>query len=748
MSTLVQSIISSGSRPITLRQRTDLVARRHLYQGEPFWAIKDPVGLKYARLHEEEYFLLSLLDGQICLDELKRRYDTEYSPQRITQEELQSYLGMLHKQGLVISDAEQQGWRLHQRSQEQRWKRTLGMFTNIFAVRWRGIDPNQMLDRLLPYTQWIFHRRTVSCVVLMAICAMCLVVVNYGEFVARMPSFRAFFGPGNWLFLALTMGVVKVLHEFGHGLACKRFGGECHEMGFMLLVFTPALYCNVSDSWMLPNKWRRAGIGAAGMYVEIALASLATFAWWASDPGGAFNMLCLQIMFVCSVSTLMFNGNPLLRFDGYYIFADVIEIPNLRQKSGDIIRRFFFGFCLGAELRDDRYLPKKNLLLLGAFAIASYIYRWIVVFSILMLVSSVLEPYGLKNLARLFGLVAIFGMITQPLKPVYRFFSQPGNRKQVKRPRLILTIAATLLLAVLFFATPVPHSIRAPLEVQPKNAAAVYVTRPGAIIKIHVRPGDRVKQGDLLIELENFEIRKQFAELEHRLRDLQASQAKALRQRFDDSDAGLQLASLEKRIATIEQAIEQQQRSLDALQIRAPQAGVVLPPPDRPMAPAGFAGADSLELPKWTGSPLDPHNEQARLEIGDFICAIGDDQVEAVMLIDQNDTPYVRAGQDASIQLSSMPGAVFTTKITEIAQIDLERAPASLTTQHGGDIATAVGAGNTARPLSARYQARAPLSNDEILQIGVRGRAKIHAPWRPLGPRLWRYLSRTFHFDL
>src|SRR5206468_11742270 len=142
----------------------------------------------------------------------------------------------------------------------------------------------------------------------------------------------------NWIYLGGTLAITKVIHEFGHGLSCKHFGGECHEMGVMLLVMTPCLYCNVSDSWMLPNKWHRAAIGAAGMYIELVMASIATFLWWFSEPG-LLNNVCLAVMFVCSVTTLVFNANPLMRYDGYYILADLLEIPNLRQKAGQVLSR-------------------------------------------------------------------------------------------------------------------------------------------------------------------------------------------------------------------------------------------------------------------------------------------------------------------------------------------------------------------------------------------------------------------------
>ena len=145
------------------------------------------------------------------------------------------------------------------RRDEKKRRELLGKFTNVFALRWRGIDPERMLNQLYPYTGWFFTRPVVIFNLLLALTALLLITVQFDVFRSRLPSFHQFFGNWqNWLVMAVVMAVAKVLHEFGHGLSCKHFGGECHEMGFMLLVFTPALYCNVSDSWMLPSKWHRA----------------------------------------------------------------------------------------------------------------------------------------------------------------------------------------------------------------------------------------------------------------------------------------------------------------------------------------------------------------------------------------------------------------------------------------------------------------------------------------------------------
>ena len=251
------------------------------------------------------------------------------------------------------------------------------------CLRWKGIDPERIFAWTYPKVKWFFSPWTVAIAITMGIIALALVLVNFEAVRAKMPTFSQFFTPGNAFLLAITLAVTKVLHEFGHGLSCKHFGGECHELGFMLLVLTPCLYCNVSDSWMLPNKWHRAFIGAAGMYVELILASIATFVWFKTTPETLPNMLALNVMFICSVSTVVFNANPLLRYDGYYILADLTEIPNLRQKATTILSSTMAEWCLGLEPNEDPFLPQRNQAFFAVYSVAAAIYRWVVVISIL-----------------------------------------------------------------------------------------------------------------------------------------------------------------------------------------------------------------------------------------------------------------------------------------------------------------------------------------------------------------------------
>ena len=229
-----------------------------------------------------------MLDGETSLDEIKDRVrSSSFPPQKITVEELQQFVGMLHRSGLVIADVPGQGEQLQKRRDEAPPQELLGRLTNILAHPLQG--DRSRSDPQLALSQDALVLQPAGAVV--CCCLLALVGADAGAGAVRRrstpscPTFHQFFDAKNWIYLGVTLAVTKVIHEFGHGLTCKHFGGECHEMGVMFLVLTPCLYCNVSDSWMLPNKWQRASIGAAGMYVEIVIASICTFLWWFSEPG-------------------------------------------------------------------------------------------------------------------------------------------------------------------------------------------------------------------------------------------------------------------------------------------------------------------------------------------------------------------------------------------------------------------------------------------------------------------------------
>lgn len=748
MATLSDSLVSSSARRLFLRKRPDLVAQRQRYEGETYWVIKDPVGLNYFRFREEEFFLLNQLDGTASLDEIKERFEAEFPPQKITLEELQQFLGMLHRSGLVVADVPEQGYHLLRRRRERRKKELIQAFSNILAVRFKGIDPERILNALYPYVRWAFHPVTFLLCVILWVSALLLVLVEFNVFLSRLPTFQQFFTPTNALWLAAVLAVTKVIHEFGHGLSCKHFGGECHEMGVMFLVLTPCLYCNVSDSWMLPSRWHRAAIGAAGIFVELTLAALATFVWWFSEPG-LLNHLALNVMFICSVSTVMFNGNPLLRYDGYYVLSDLLEIPNLRQKATQILSRHAAHLFLGLEPQDDPFLPQRNHALFITYSVAAVIYRWVVVISILLFLNRLFKPYRLEIIGQAIAAASLYGLLVQPLYQLFKFLRVPGRWSQVKKPRLYMTLAGLGAVLAFIFFVPLPYHVMCTCEIQPRDGIPIYVEVPGRLDEVQVRPGDRVQAGQELARLSDSDLDYQIARLQTLVNQYEVRLTSLERRRFDDPAAAAEIPSLREAYQTAKGQLAERLRDRERLVLRAAADGTVYPPPWK-----ARRETPETTLAEWSATPLEPRNLGAYLRAGDLFCLIGDPrQMEAVLIVDQADVDFVRSGLSVRIKLDELPSQTFRGEIAEVAKRQAEAASIRLSGKAGGEVATKTDPETgLEKPISISYQARVPLENDsEMLFPGLRGRAKIRtdpANWLTLAQRFWRIVTRTFNFRL
>ena len=685
MATLADSLVSSSSRKLPIRKRPDLQARRQRYQGRIYWVVKDPVGLQYYRFEEEEYAILQMLDGDSSLDEIAERFEREFPPQTIRTEELQQFIGMLHRSGLVITDAPGQGQQLVKRRAEKTKQERLATLANILSLRFKGVDPERFFNFIYPYIRWFFSVTAMCVCITIGLAALTLIVVQFDVFHSRLPDFHSFFKAKNWLWLGLTLCVTKILHEFGHGLSCKHFGGECHEIGVMFLVLTPCLYCNVSDSWMLPNRWHRAAIGAAGMYVELVLASICTFIWWFTSPGSPVSYICLNVMFISSVSTLMFNANPLLRYDGYYILSDILEIPNLRQKASTILNRKLGAWCLGLEEPEDPFLPQRKQWLFATYTVASAIYRWVVTFSILYFLNRVFQPYGLKVLGQAIALGSIYGLVGQPLWSLYKFFKVPGRLGDVKRARLYATFVLVIGAFVGIGLVPLPSHVYCPLEVQARKADWVYADVDGILEEVYVHPGQKVKEGDPLAQLRNIDTEISVAELTGQ-RNVFATQLEGLHYAsFDDRRAASQIDPITKALRGTEQQLVERRIDLENLKLVAPNAGTVLPPPI-----VEKRGDETAHLATWNGSPFDPENLGARLVTGTKFCQIGDPKLmEARLVIDQNDIEFVARGQKVEIMLDQTADYVYTNcEIEQVSTEDLKATPTHMSSLHGGPLAS------------------------------------------------------------
>ena len=742
---MADSLVNSAMRPLALRKRADLISSRNHYDGRTYWVVKEPVGLNYFRFHEEEFAILSMLDGKTSLQTIRETFQSKFAPQRITLQDLQQFIGMLHRSGLVISQSPGQGRQLRRRGDQKRKRELMGKVSNVFALRFRGIDPERILNRLLPWFGWLFSWWSLLLGLLFGSSALTLVIVQWDNFQSKLPTFQQFFAADNWIFLGITMASVKVLHEFGHGLSCKKFGGECHEMGLMFLVFTPCLYCNVSDSWMLRNKWQRVFIGAAGMYIELILASMATFLWWFSTPG-MFNFLCLSVMFICSVSTVVFNGNPLLRFDGYYILMDILEIPNLRQKSTEVLKRWFQSTCLGLELQDNPFLPRRKLFWFGLFTICASIYRWVVVFGIIWFLNQVLKPYGLEAIGQMFAVAGVAGMIIQPIVQSYKFLKTPGRASKMKRRNILtsLSIAGAIIAAIVW--VPLPFSVKCAFEIQPQGAIQVRTMVPGHMVAWNKQPGEPVRRGEMIAKLENIDLQVQEAKYQNEYELAKVRYEQMEKQLISDPRKDAMLPAQKEVVTSAASLLRQVQAKRAQLLVVSPRDGFVIEPPSKPVSKAALA---EDQLPGWAGNPFAPTNSEAFFTEGDVLCVVGEPtHMEAIIVVDQTDVDLIKEGDEVELMLDSARLNSVTGKIARISKSEMKESPENLAIQAGGQLNTAQDETGKVRPISTSYQATVPLEPKHVpFRSSYRGKARVHLEWRSLGWRLYRFCVKTFNFD-
>jgi putative peptide zinc metalloprotease protein len=728
---------------LPLRARPDLVISRQQYRGQVYWIIKDPVAMRYYRLRDEEYEILRMLDGSANADDIVARFERTFVPRRLHPQRLQSFLGQLYRQGLLLSESSGQGRELL--AQHVAWRRgkLVRTFSNLLAIRLTGIDPEPWLSGLYRRVRWLFSPPAAVAAALLVLTALLLIAIQFDTLLSRLPALDQFFQLSNAAWLVAALALSKILHELGHALACKHFGGECHEVGILLLAGIPCLYCDVSDVWMIPSKWRRAAVGAAGMAVEAVLAAICALLWWYTRPG-MLNSLCLALAIACSVSTIVLNGNPLLRYDGYYILGDLAEVPNLWQRSRDALRTLLLQVMLGVSPPAGQPQLGRQRTLLASWGLLSIAYGWFVLLAVLWFAYRALGHHRLDLLAQ--GLVglALVGVLTPSAWRVIRFFRTPARiRLHRGRTTLSLAILALLLGAAIF--VPLPQRIGAPMIVQPRGAQSVYASVPGILESIAVRPGDRVAAGQTLARLTNREVDLDVVRLKGQLRLQQTHVQNLHRERVTDPSSASQIPQAEETLRQLERQLRQREEDQARLTLTAPAAGVVLPPPSRRK---DTAHPDELP-PRTPESALRPESVGSYLEVGATFCQIGDPRRwEAILAIDQQSIELTRPGQRVEMKLDELPGETFAGEVLEIAEVDLEhwdqRAADSKPFDPLSEAATAEDIGAPA----TRYRAQVSFDTGEfrVLQ-GFRGQAKVSVTPEPALTRLLRAVRHTFRFD-
>lgn len=302
--------------------RGDLVFTRHTGQKANITIVKDPLNDRFYRFGPIEAFILRQLNGTNGPNDIQEKVKKKFAAD-LDRETIDGFVISLNQRGLLES-----GEGPTKPSRKSRFRGSL------LYMRFKAFDPDKKLDKLVEHVRFCFTRRFVFGSLVLMLLALLTFLVNFDEIVR---DFSHIFNPATIIPALLIVLATTIGHEFAHGLTCKHFGGRVREMGFLLLFFQPALYCNVSDAWLFPEKSKRMWVGLAGTYFEMVLWALAVFVWRITAPETALNFLALVLLGTSGIRIFL-NLNPLIKLDGYYVLSDWLEIPNLRARAFAFIR--------------------------------------------------------------------------------------------------------------------------------------------------------------------------------------------------------------------------------------------------------------------------------------------------------------------------------------------------------------------------------------------------------------------------
>ncbi len=545
------------------------VHRQH-FRGVQWYVLQNPANNEYFRLSHGAYHFAAMLDGRLTVDRVWRTCMDAFGDEAPTQGEVVDLLTRLYAANLLQGDVAPDVEALFQRHQKRAWREIKGFFRNFLFIRIPLWDPDRFLERWAPVFGKFFTVHGLFLWVGIMLAGLWAVGGHFGDLTRQAAGVL---NPKNLPLLYAALVIVKVFHEMAHAFACKQFGmragtgGEVHRMGVTFLVFAPLPYVEASSAWALRDKWQRIVVGAAGMLVELAIAAIAGILWVRTAEGATVHAIAYNVMFVASVSTLLFNGNPFLRYDAYYILLDLLEIPNLDSRS-----KAYLAFLAKRNLwnlkqvHDPSHTPGERGWLVF-YALTAMGIRVAVAIAIVLFLGSQFFLIG--------AVVAVFMAATWiflPLGNLLRYLAISPELARI-RPRAVVTSAAAA--AVLLGAVglvPMPERFRIEGVVEPIRYAVIHMKADG-FVDGFLDSGKKTGPNGLrlltavspILETRRDQLHAERRRLQVRRKHAQARETAAVQ-------------IIAEKIAALEEKIARNRREMADLNLQAPIQGTWVAP--------------------------------------------------------------------------------------------------------------------------------------------------------------------------
>jgi putative peptide zinc metalloprotease protein len=538
---------------------------RHIYRGEIQYVLQNHSTGDVYRFSPAVYRLIGMMDGRRTVQQIWEKSIAYYGEEAPDQHEVLQLFSKLFAANVLICDVTPDVGQLLLQSREAELspvqKRVQG---NVLFFRIPLTDPEKFLTATMPVANILFSLPFFLLTLMLIAGALVQLWLNWDEFTTDV--FLKILSLENIFLLFLIYPVVKGVHELGHGYAVKKWGGEVHEMGVMMLVFMPLPYIDATSSTSFTSKWQRVAVGAAGMYVEVLLAVSALFCWVGFEPGLA-RTVAYNVIIIGGVSTLLFNGNPLVKFDGYYILSDILEIPNLGQRSLSYLGHLLNRYVLGIQESESIVSSTAEKLLLVVYGLASFFYRIVLAVVIIFAVAGKYLVLG-SGLA----IFASWSMLVLPVIRKVKIFMTDYSYHRHRQQALFRFFAVVAIPLLLILLVPLPHLSVTEGVVWLPEESYLRSGGDGEIVKIVARPDSNVQGGEALVECRNPLLEARLAVQRSRLREYRLRYHAVLP--VDQTEAEI----IKEQIAPLEQMIASYSKQLHDMTVISPITGrFVLP---------------------------------------------------------------------------------------------------------------------------------------------------------------------------
>lgn len=551
----------AGLKP---RLRSHIHIQRQSFRGKEWYVLQDHSTGRFHRISPEAYFVIGLMDGKRMMADIWDAASAHLADKLPTQEEIIALLSQIHRFDGLQSDLPPDMSELSERNLREKRNKLLNYVASPTSLRFPLFDPDKFLERTSMLVRPLFGWFGVLLWITVVLYGAILAGIHWSELTTNVTD--RVLSLENVVVLSLVYPVFKALHEFGHAYAVKRWGGEVHEMGIMLLVFVPIPYVDATSSYSFRDKKKRMLVGAAGILVELFLAALAVVVWVNAGPG-TVRAIAYNMMVIGGASTLLMNGNPLIRYDAYYILSDFLEIPNLATRSSEYLGYFAKRRLLGISEAQTSAQSVGESLWLSIYGVASFAYRMFIMTAIVLFIAGKFFVIGF-----VLALWTLFSFIVFPLKKIIQQMSSDPLLKHYRTRTLLIGGAAVA------FLLPVISGVKIPAFTVVEGVtwipveSQVMAGADGFITQFLTAPDSFVRRGTPLIRCEAPKLEKELNLTKAGLEEMKARYQ--LSQVTDRAAAEVLKEEMSKSRAELNRARER----ASGLLIRSPADGVFLLP--------------------------------------------------------------------------------------------------------------------------------------------------------------------------